>query len=176
MSYRLEYQWAIFPVHTSLTPATRYLIAIEGGDNNVYNNDTNKRSRRWEVCLLGSATQVLKQAVYLAGACEGGCLKPRGQWCTPEAYIRRIRCLIEKPPTLPPRSHWHPQIEIPVDHPAVDFLRPYGWTMTPKTWYGDTVMTVHIPETHHSIIFRLKDEFPDLAPWRLAHVTGLRHS
>ena len=65
---------------------------------------TGKRARSWEVCMLGSAEQVLKQAVYFAGACEGGSLKPGSRDCSPEAYIRRIRRLIED--DAPPARGW----------------------------------------------------------------------
>mgnify|MGYP006379730483 CR=1 FL=1 len=98
MSYRIEYQWASWKL--SASPETggvdRFVIAIEGGDNNLRDAVTGKRVRSWDVCMLGSAVQVLRQAVYLAGACEGGSLKPGSRDCSPEAYIRRIRRLIEE--------------------------------------------------------------------------------
>ena len=58
MSYRIEYQWASWKL--SASPET-------GGVDRFV---TGKRVRSWDVCMLGSAVQVLRQAVYFAGACE----------------------------------------------------------------------------------------------------------
>ena len=57
MSYRIEYQWASWRLTAG--PDTggvdRFVIAIEGGDNNLRDAVTGKRARSWEVCMLGSA-------------------------------------------------------------------------------------------------------------------------
>jgi hypothetical protein len=39
MSYRIEYQWGVFhvPAQQFGLVQDRYVVAIEGGDNNVYN-------------------------------------------------------------------------------------------------------------------------------------------
>ena len=118
MSYRIEYQWACWKLTAG--PDTggvdRFVVAIEGGDNNLRDAVTGKRARSWEVCMLGSAEQVLKQAVYFAGACEGGSLKPGSRDCSPEAYIRRIRRLIEDD-APPARGCWYPSVRVAEAHP-----------------------------------------------------------
>lgn len=118
MSYRIEYQWTSWKLTAG--PDTggvdRFVVAIEGGDNNLRDAVTGKRARSWEVCMLGSAEQVLKQAVYFAGACEGGSLKPGSRDCSPEAYIRRIRRLIEED-TPPARGCWYPSVRVAEAHP-----------------------------------------------------------
>jgi hypothetical protein len=97
MSHRIEYQWEVFRVTLPNREADeRFVVAIEGGDNNLINTQTGRCARRWEVGMIGTTTQVLKQAVEAAGACEGGMLKPGGRDGTPESYIRCIRQLLER--------------------------------------------------------------------------------
>lgn len=62
MSYRIEYQWAAFAVAAASIGLAedRYIVAIEGGDNNVYDTRKHRRSRSWEVCMVGTRTQVLR--------------------------------------------------------------------------------------------------------------------
>lgn len=91
MSYRIEYQWAA--LRTTVAGEARFVIAVEGGDNNI--GDARRAARRWEACMIGSARQVLKQAVGFAASCESEMLRPLGRRCSAEAYIRRIRCLVE---------------------------------------------------------------------------------
>lgn len=47
MSYRLEYQWAAFLVPGAPIGLSedRFVIAVEGGDNNVRNARTGRRAR-----------------------------------------------------------------------------------------------------------------------------------
>ena len=62
MSYRLEYQWGAFHVPAASLGAAddHFVVAIEGGDNNVCDARTDKRSRTWSVCMIGSRVQVLR--------------------------------------------------------------------------------------------------------------------
>jgi hypothetical protein len=76
MSHRLEYQWTAFHVPAASLGMTddRFVIAIEGGDNNVCDARTGKRSRSWDVGMIGSRVQVLRQAVrWQAHAKAGAC-------------------------------------------------------------------------------------------------------
>ncbi len=68
MSYRIEYQFAVFVDDSTAT--RRYVVAIEGGDNNLYENRSGRRVRHWESTMLGTETTVLKRAVYFAAACR----------------------------------------------------------------------------------------------------------
>ena len=57
MSYRLEYQWGAFHVPADSLGLTqdRFIVAIEGGDNNVRDARTGKRARSWDACMIGTA-------------------------------------------------------------------------------------------------------------------------
>ena len=75
MSYRIEYQWASWKL--SASPETggvdRFVIAIEGGDNNLRDAVTGKRVRSWDVCMLGSAVRAAssRQLVPVHSSCRG---------------------------------------------------------------------------------------------------------
>jgi hypothetical protein len=118
MSHRLEYQWTAFHVPAASLGMTddRFVIAIEGGDNNVCDARTGKRSRSWNVGMIGSRAQVLRQAVRVAGACEGGSPQPLGRRCTPETYVRRIRALLDGP-LYPAKGQWRARLRVHPDHP-----------------------------------------------------------
>jgi len=168
MSYRIEYQWAAFLERTAR--GDRFVIAIEGGDNNVWTGS--KRARSWSVCMLGSADQVLRQAVYFAGACEGGSLKPAGRDCSPEAYIRRIRRLVAGA-DRPPSGRWYPAIELDGKHPGVQYLAERGCERRDVVRYGVPLSAYEMRERDRGVVFDLADEFPDLMAWNLAKVSGL---
>lgn len=80
MSYRIEYQWASWRLTAG--PDTggvdRFVVAIEGGDNNLRDAVTGKRARSWEVCMLGSAG---------AGAQAGRLLRRRLRGWLPQAGL-----------------------------------------------------------------------------------------
>ena len=174
MSYRIEYQYASFRV--PLPDGTvRHVIAVEGGDNNLCDSVTNKRSRSWEVCFIGTAFQVLKQAVYFAGACEGGCLKPLGRDAKPEAYISRIRRLIEGA-EISMQGRWYPSVQVPSAHPLVEHARALDLASTTDMQFGREVTHISIPPDQHHLVFTFKDQFPDLHAWNLAKVSGLPSS
>jgi hypothetical protein len=168
MSYRIEYQWASFLERSAR--GDRFVIAIEGGDNNVWTGG--KRARSWSVCMLGSADQVLRQAVYFAGACEGGGLKPGGRNCSPEAYIRRIRRLVEDA-GMPRAGRWYPSIEIDQTHPAVQYLAERECERRDVLRYGRALAAFELREGQRGLVFDLAAKFPDLMAWNLAKVSGL---
>lgn len=177
MSYHIEYQWHAFRIEASCfhDGQTRFIVAVEGGDNNVYYNRNGRRVRDWTVCMIGTARGVLMQAVRRAGACEGGMLKPGGKDCRPEAYIARIRRLIE---AEQPRAagRWYPRVRISEEHRAVAYLRDRGFTLGSESRYGETRATVEAPSDHLTLPFELIDRFPDLMGWQLARVDGLPSS
>jgi hypothetical protein len=176
MSYRIEYQWAVFRVPEAVDlAAPRLIVAIEGGDNNVREARTGKRARRWDVCMIGTASQVLKQAVYFAGACEGGLLKPAGRDASPEAYIRRIRRLVEQE-SRPNSGAWSPDIRVPENHPAAPFAQQLGLSTDSEVRYDQKRVRVLLTHEQRNRVFDFLDRFPDLMGWQLASVCGLPSS
>lgn len=176
MSYRIEYQWAAFRVAGApLSLAEdRYIVAIEGGDNNVYDTATNKRSRSWDACMVGTRAQTMRQAVYFAGACEGGSLKPRGRDCTPESYIRRIRRLLDEAGESATRGYWRPRLRVATDHPAVAELRCLGLEPREEQRYGATYAVLDVPSEHLGAYFQVIDRHGDaLHAWCWIDVLGL---
>jgi hypothetical protein len=181
MSYRLEYQYCAFridPADANIDPP-RFVVAIEGGDNNCYSRvrrgsgHREKRSRSWDVCMVGTARQVLKQAVHFAGACEGGSLQPHGKACSPEAYIGRIRRLVEKHSEPPAGSTWFPDVKVPEGHPAVAYAAALSLAMNTEISYGTPRVRIDIPRNRTDLLFDIVDRFPDLMGWQLAGVIGL---
>lgn len=174
MSYRIEYQWASWKLAASpvLGGADRFVIAIEGGDNNLRDAMTGKRVRSWDVCMLGSREQVLRQAVDFAGACEGGSLKPGARDCTPEAYIRRIRRLVEGA-TTSASGRWYPSVRIAETHPLVGHAKQMGLSVEREQRYGSWFASVRINDEQRDLVFAFVDRFPDLRGWHLAAVSGL---
>ena len=176
MSYRIEYQYCAF-VHRMPGGGQddRFVIAVEGGDNNLYESSNGKRVRSWDVCMLGTATQVLKQAVEFGGSCEGGCLKPHGRDCTPEAYIRRIRRLIEAP-REPGHGCWYPYVLVPKGHALAAAAARMGLAVSDEKTYGLEREFVHVGPDQRHLVFEFVDRFPDLNAWSLAKVSGLPKS
>ena len=177
MSYRIEYQWHAFRERASrfADGEARFVVAVEGGDNNLYDCATNRRSRSWDVCMIGTARQVLMQTVRFAGACEGGGFKPGGRDCRPEAYIARIRRLLEAEPRAT-AGVWFPHVRLPQEHGAVAYLRARGFTLGSEVRYGQARVTVEVPPDQVDLPFDLLDRFPGLMGWQLARVAGLPSS
>lgn len=176
MSYRLEYQWAAFFVPGAALGLSedRFIIAAEGGDNNVRHAKTGRRVRSWDACMVGTRTQVLQQAVYLAGSCEGGSLQPRGRYCTPENYIRRIRRLLDQATKEPARGYWLPRLRVAEDHAVVKEARQLGLDVRVASWYGTPRATVDVPPEHLAAYFGLVDRYVgELPAWCWAEVGGL---
>ncbi len=175
MSYRLEYQWGAFHIPSAMSGLNtdRFVVAIEGGDNNVRHAKTGKRTRSWCAGMIGTAEQVLKQAVYYAGACEGGGLQPRGRWCTPEAYIRRIRRLIDGPTYLQ-HGWWTAELRIDSSHVAVAEVKHLGLEPRIEQRYGREQAIVPFPQERYTDFFQLIDKYgDDLPAWCFAEVHGL---
>lgn len=174
MSYRIEYQWASWKLaaRPELGGVDRFVIAIEGGDNNLRDAMTGKRVRSWDVCMLGSIEQVLRQAVDFAGACAGGSLKPGSRDCTPEAYIRRIRRLVEGA-TSSVGGRWYPSVRIAETHPLVGHAKQMGLPVEREQRYGSWFASVRIKDEQRDLVFAFVDRFPELRGWQLAAVSGL---
>ena len=176
MSHRIEYQWVAFKVNPNFyLTEPRYVVAIEGGDNNCYSSN-GKRSRSWCVCMIGTLSQVLKQAVYYGGACEGGGLKPSGRDCKPEDYIRRIRRLVTAWAPPPDGAAWFPELKVNEGHPAIEYAKGLGVNCVEAVQYGQRIVKVDLHLSQSHLIFDFVDRFPDLSAWRLASVIGLRPS
>jgi len=122
--------------------------------------------------MLGSAEQVLKQAVYFAGACEGGSLKPGSRDCSPEAYVRRIRRLIEDD-APPARGCWYPSVRVVEAHPLAVHATQLDLTIEREQRYGEWFARVALSTERRNLIFDFADRFPDLRGWQLAAVSGL---
>ena len=171
MSYRIEYQFAVFVDDSTAT--RQYVVAIEGGDNNLYENRSGRRVRHWEATMLGTETSVLKRAVYFAAACPGGGLKPMGRDCTPESYVARIRRLITAATPTAASGYWYPDVRLPKAHAAVRHARSLRLAVDPDTCYGDRIERVRIPADRRDLVFEFAARFPDLAAWSLVKVAGL---
>lgn len=176
MSHRLEYQWAAF--HIAGAPLglseDRFIVAIEGGDNNLYEGRTGRRARSWDACMVGTRVQVLRQAVYFAGACEGGSLKPHGRDCTPENYIRRIRRLLDGEGATPSRGTWQARLRVTMPHPVVEDLRCLGLDPSLERRYDTTRAVLDIPPERLAAYFGLIDRYIDELPaWCWMEVGGL---
>ena len=174
MSYRLEYQYAVFVDDSAAT--RRYVVAIEGGDNNCYENRSGRRSRSWDATMLGPESSVLKRAVYFASACPGGSLKPMGRDCTPESYIARIRRLLTTATPLTSAGYWSPDVQLPKGHAAVEFARSLGLQTSDAVSYGRPIERVEISRDRRNLIFDIAESFPDLPAWTLVTVGGLPSS
>jgi len=178
MSYRIEYAYAIAKEEAQRFPDARdrFVVAVLGGDNNVYETNT-KRARSWDVSFFGTEIQVLKRAVYFAGACESGCLKPGGRSATPEAYISKIRRLLKRAKPLEEGTwSWAAEIRIPTHHEGIRFLSSRGYEGCSQTQYGEALLTFSIPYEDRNIAFEFADQYPDLPPWMLARVRGLQRA
>jgi hypothetical protein len=176
MSCRIEYQWAVIRVPpTSREGPERFIVAIEGGDHNTSDRATGKAARRWEVCMIGNAHQVMKRAVLVAGECDAGTLKPKNRDCTPEDYIRRIRRLLREP-SAPPPAYWTPRMRAPIDHPAIAEARKLNLAIEEEVRYGDREGLVRFRPEELPRLFDFVDRFPDLPPWRFAEVSGFASS
>jgi hypothetical protein len=177
MSYRIEYQWALFrisPQETGL-PEERFIVAIEGGDSNLREPRTGRRARSWEVGMIGTSVQVLQRAVQVAAECEGGSLKLHDRDCTPEAYIRRIRKLLDSPP-LTPQGAWEPRLRVPEGHPAAQQAASLALGTEVCTRYDRREVHVKFRPRELALFFDFVDRYRDLKPWAVAEVFGLPES
>lgn len=173
MSYRIEYQWAVFRVASSVLDGAeeRFVVAIEGGDSNVWIG-THKRAREWEVGMIGTRAQVLKRAVAFASDCERRGLRLSTGPCTPEAYIRKIRRVLDEPEAAPP-AWWRPLLRVEESHPAVVLARSEDLHV--ERTEGDGVEVSFRPE-EMKVFFDFVDRFDAVPPWRFAEVFRLPRS
>lgn len=169
MSYRIEYQWVA--LRTTVAGQERFVVAVEGGDNNI--GDARRAARRWEACMMGSAQQVLKQAVLFAGSCESELLRPLGRRCSAEVYIRRIRGLVEGRERAADGGYWLPDVVVPAGHPALLYAQEMRWAQEPRSRFGCSEVHVEIPPLQKELVFQLVDRFSDLRAWHLVKVHGL---
>lgn len=181
MSYRIEYQWMCLPITANFAEGlseTHYVIAIEGGCNNLTTVDRDgreRRSREWEVGMIGTERQILRQTTRFASACEGAMLRPRGRTCTPEAYIRRIRRLLKTPKgpswTL---GHLGLGARLPAAHPLVSGAEEPGFSYFPERRFGeDFVKLIPTWRDQWARYFELLGPYLDdfsLSPWSTGHI------
>lgn len=99
MSYEISYRRQAF-----VLPAAKAgywddicFLLEEGGSNNCYECDSNRRSRNWECLAAGAQYHCMHEVVTTAAACCGGSLVLNGRRGTkPEAYIRAWRNAISE--------------------------------------------------------------------------------
>ncbi len=85
------------------TPEDLYAIVTQIGSSNCYEMGNGpgvcgRRSRHWQALALGTAGEVLQEAIRISGSCEGGSLKmrhARGD-VTPEQYITSARNMLKR--------------------------------------------------------------------------------
>ena len=187
MSYRIEYQWIGLRITSDVAPGLdepRLVIAIEGGDNNLTTmgrHGVERRARSWDIGMIGTETQVLRQATRLGSYCESGELKPAGKHCTPEAYIRRIRRAmahaLDEHASL---AYLGLGAELPVDHPLVAAPEIDGLTYYKDAHLGRTfVKVLPVGLERWAAYFAALDPYVDdfsLPPYRMGQIWGLPSS
>lgn len=93
MSSTIIYAMKAFRVDFQGEP--RYAVAAEVGASNctMFRDGREVASRAWQIMYLGSAKEVIVQALETASHCEGGMVKwgsRRGD-ITPESYISKVQ-------------------------------------------------------------------------------------
>ena len=194
MGHHIEYQWtclALGPDGTArdkeasgaATADARYVIAIEGGPSNCYSHGSqgSRRVRHWGIGMIGTSRQILRQATRFASDCEGGMLKPGGRDCRPEAYIGRIRRLLERPEdTSWSMGHVVLHAKLPVDHPLTQVaLGPGFGRENFREWGQDYVRLAPAGRDLWAEYLTLIDPYLDdfsLPPWSTGAVYGLPSS
>lgn len=84
-----------FPKERTKYACDYYIVAYEGGDNNVISNRTNQRARDWIAFSAGQHYEGISRACEYAAACEGGCLKMATGYIKPENLIKRFRAALD---------------------------------------------------------------------------------
>lgn len=175
MSYRLEYRYSVYrvPANRHGLSEDRYVIAIEGGDNNLYESATGRRVRSWSVCMIGTKSQVLMQAVDFAADCEGGALQPHGRCCSPESYIRRIRHLVDGPDYLH-WGDWYAKLWVDVNPTIAADSRVKELASHTEHKYGEDRRIVSFEPEQYPLYFALIDSYGIALPaWYFAEVHGM---
>lgn len=155
MSYRIEFDYAAWriPAGEVNMPEDQYLVASLGGDNNVISS-SGAVARSWSGMCLGNHQQVIRQACDRAQSCEGGSLQlPGRRWIKPEAYIAKVRKLMETAPHISEGYHgeffrksfkiYEPKDEIAClqqSNPEItDRLYAFAKPVEKKDWYSEVV-------------------------------------
>lgn len=184
MSHRIEFAYQAFAVPCPWDGRPRYLIAVQGGDNNL-RDACHRIARSWEVQFLGTADEVLQQAVVFSGSCYGGSVKPMGRDASPQSYIRRIRRLLDATPASGPSPYgpsWKVRILASEQHPIVaEALMVISVAPRRIAEYGKALMVFEgvspIDQGYWGLVSRYCGYGrlrPHLIPaWRLAEVHGL---
>lgn len=184
MSYMIEYQAACFMLPSGLRglTQTKFLIATESGSNNLTETARSGRERRvrsWDIAMVGTFDQVLKQAVVIASYCEGGGLKIGGRQTTPEAYIGRIRRLLARP-REDAVGHVSLHATVKVDHPLASRAKHFGLPEQLQRRFGEDEAVLSPPTADDGpdwgAFFRAVEPFihdGSVSPCRLGSVWGL---
>jgi hypothetical protein len=187
MSHWIEYQVACFAIQAGLrgVAQARYVMAIEGGPNNVTERShtgRERRSRDWYIGMIGTQVQLLRQAVRAAANCEGGSLKWHGRTMTPEAYIGRARRLVAQA-REDVTGHLSLHATVRTGHPLVRRAKQFGLIEQVQKSWGEDESVLSPPRTDDGpdwgAFFRAIDPFlvdHSVSPERLGAVLGLRSS
>ena len=78
-----------------------YIVAFEGGDNNVIECLTNRRARSWYPVACGNHNRCIQRIIHCSADIEGGCTRLYGdRSAKPETMIRRMRNVMASAPLL----------------------------------------------------------------------------
>jgi hypothetical protein len=186
MSHWIEYQATAFVVPDGFrgVRGKRFIVAIEGGSNNLTERSRTGRERcvrDWYVGMIGTEQQVLTQTVRMAGDCEGMSLRVQGRASTPEAYIRRTRRMLEEPRTDVLR-HIRLVATVAASHPLVERAQQLDFGVELLTRYSEQMARLtpmHGPDADPDDwgqYFRAIEPFlydGSVQPGRLGEVWGL---
>ena len=175
MSYRIEYQWASWKLTAG--PDTggvdRFVVAIEGGDNNLRDAVTGKRCQE-----LGG----LHARQRGAGAQAGRLLRRRLRGWLPQAGLAGLLTGGVHPAHSPPhrrrcasgaRRCWYPSVRVAEAHPLAIHATQLDLAIEREQRYGEWFARVALSNERRNLIFDFADRFPDLRGWQLAAVSGL---
>jgi hypothetical protein len=183
MSYTIEYQHRAFRIDLPGASVPRFAVAIEAGSNNCYSvrNGIERRSRDWELGMLGTRQQVMRQAVQAASNCEVRGIRLRGRAISPESYILKVRKLLrDAVPANAGLGYLVFAARVDPDHVLASAPLPHAFARENERWCGSESVLVRpqgMPEWAE--FFELVHDHLDngsLVPWRCGHVLGLPSS
>lgn len=186
MSHWIEYQATAFVASEDLlgVRGRRFIVAIEGGSNNLTERSRSGRERcvrEWYVGMIGTEQQVLTQTVRMAGDCEGMSLRLQSRTTTPEAYIRRTRRLLLEP-RIDVLAHVRLAATVAESHPLVERAQQFGFGVELFTRYSERLARLIPPRgpdgqtADWGLYFRAIEPFlqhGSVQPGRLGEVWGL---
>lgn len=169
MSYGIEYRYVAKRIAgTQLSDnIDRYVVFVEAGDNNCY-DENNRRARKWQVQFIGSHDDIMEMAVRFSGACEGGGLKPLNKHCTPEAYIRRIRRLLDNAGLIEDTRFGEPyvtleyQCDIGSEDDKLLTSRGFERTEKKKYWQDHNSANFEFSRENRAMFKEFFDVFPEI--------------